>query len=231
MTGVAYTNTDWTHLLRLAVVTRANLFPRRAAALKVPEGLCQLERLNHNALLLFVVSELGVSGQGEVLPQWVSVETVVGHDAPQIGVANEEDTEHVVDLTLIPVGSVVETCDGGYGRCLVGVGLHANARVVADGEQVVYNLETLVAGRVVDGSDVADLGVLGSGVVFEEGEDGEDAVGGDVDLGGRVSISMAMELPVSSKQASGCTYGQLILPDGEPARCVSSCSLGAAGWL
>lgn len=194
MTRTTHVSTLQTYLLRLAVVTRANLFPRRTATLKVPEGLCQLKRLDHNALLLFVVSELGVSGQGEVLPQWVSIETVVGHDAPQVGVANEEDTEHVVDLTLVPVGSVVETCDGRYGRCLVGVGLHANARVVADGEQVVDNLEALVASGVVDGSDVADLGVLGGSVVFEEGEDGEDAIGGDVDLGGRVSISMAMEV-------------------------------------
>ena len=55
---------------------------------------------------------------------------------------------------------------------------------MADGEQVVDDLETLVAGRVVDGSDVADLGELGGGVVFEEGEDGDDAVGRDVDLCG-----------------------------------------------
>ena len=165
-------------------MTRSNLFPRRATALKVPEGLRELERLNDNALLLFIVSELGVSSQGEVLPQWVAVEAVVGHDTSEIGVADEEDTEHVVDLTLVPVGAVVEACDGGYGRCLVGVGLHANARVVADGEQVVDNLETLVAGRVVDGSDVADLSEFGGGVVFEEREDGKDTVGRDVDLGG-----------------------------------------------
>jgi hypothetical protein len=165
-------------------VTRSDLFPCRTATLKVSEGLCKLERLDNNALLLFVVSDFGVSGQGEVLPQWVSVETVVGHDAPQIGVADEEDAEHVVDLTLVPVGTVVETCDGRYWRCLIGVGLHADARVVADGEQVVDDLEALVAGRVVDGSDIADLGELGCGVVFEEGENREDAIGGDVDLRG-----------------------------------------------
>ena len=55
---------------------------------------------------------------------------------------------------------------------------------MADGEQVVDNLETLVAGRVVDGGDVADLSELGGGVVFEEREDGNDAVRRDVDLGG-----------------------------------------------
>ena len=93
-------------------MTRSNLFPRRTAALKVPEGLCELKGLDDNALLLFVISELGVSSQGEVLPQWVAVEAVVGHDTSEIGVADEEDAEHVVDLTLVPVGAVVEACDG-----------------------------------------------------------------------------------------------------------------------
>ena len=175
-------NTSKTYLLRLAVVTWSDLHPCRTTTLKVPEGLCELERLNDNALLLLVVSELGVSSQGEVLPQWVAVEAVVGHDASEIGVADEEDTEHVVDLTLVPVGTVVEACDGGYGRSLVGVGLDADARVVADGEHVVDDLEALVAGRVVDGGDVADLCEFGGSVVFEEGEDGDDAVGRDVDL-------------------------------------------------
>lgn len=55
---------------------------------------------------------------------------------------------------------------------------------MADGEQVVDNLETLVAGGVVDSGDVADLGELSGGVVFEEREDGKDTVGRDVDLGG-----------------------------------------------
>ena len=67
---------------------------------------------------------------------------------------------------------------------------------MADGEQVVDNLETLVAGRVVDSGDVADLGELGGGVVLEEVEDGEDGVGGDVD-------------------------DKLIFPDREPAWSVS----------
>jgi hypothetical protein len=172
------------YLLRLAIVTRSDLLPRRTTALKVPESLRQLKRLDNNALLLLIESKLGVASQGEVLPQWVSVEAVVGHDAPQIGVADEEDAEHVVNLTLVPVGTVVEACDGGNGRGLVGVGLDADARVVTDGEHVVDDLEALVAGGVVDSGDVADLCEFGGSVVFEEGEDGDDAVGRDVDLEG-----------------------------------------------
>jgi hypothetical protein len=62
---------------------------------------------------------------------------------------------------------------------------------VADGEHVVDDLEALVAGRVVDSGDVADLCELGGGVVFEEGEDGDDAVRRDVDLEGLSALVSA----------------------------------------
>lgn len=78
----------------------------------------------------------------------------------------EEDAEKIVDLTLVPVGSIEEGSDTGNGGRLVGVGLDADARVVADTEKVVDDLESLVSGRVVDGSDVANLGVLGRSVVY-----------------------------------------------------------------
>ena len=121
----------------------------------------------------------------------MAVETVVGHDAPQVRVADEEDTEQIVDLTLVPVGAIVEIAEGGHRSGLVGIGLDPQARVVADGEHVVDNLEALVLGGVVDGGDVGDLGVFGGRVVLEEGEDGNDAGRGNVD-------------------------GELVLPDGEP---------------
>ena len=171
----------WTYALGLSVVTRTNLLPSRATTFKVTEGLSQLERLNNNTLLLLVVTDLGVNSKGEVLAERVAVETVVSHDAAEIGVSNEEDTEQVVNLTLVPVGTVVEAAKRRDGSSLVGVGLDANTGVVADGKHVVDNLETLVAGRVIDSGDVADLGEFGGGVVLEEVEDGEDGGGGDVD--------------------------------------------------
>ena len=177
-------------------MSRANLLPSRATTLEVSEGLGQLKGLNNNALLLLVVTNLGVSSKREVLAERVTVETVVGHDATKIGVPNEEDTEQVVDLTLVPVCAVVQTAQRRDGSGLIGVGLDADTGVVADGKHVVNDLETLVAGRVVDSGDVADLGELGGGVVLEEVEDGEDGVGGDVD-------------------------DKLIFPDREPAWSVS----------
>ncbi len=61
-------------------------------------------------------------------------------------------------------------------------------------EEVVHHFEAVVAGRVVDGGDVADLGELGGGVQFQVGHNGDDAGGRDVD-------------------------GELVLPDGESEVC------------
>jgi hypothetical protein len=80
-------------------------------------------------------------------------------------VADEEDAEQVVDLALVPVGAIIERGDAGDGGDLVGVGLDADAGVVADAEEVVDDLEALVAGGIVGGRDGAALGELGSGVI------------------------------------------------------------------
>ena len=180
------------YIFRSFVVSRANGFPSSGAATEVPEGLGHLERLDDDPLLLLVVANLGVARHGEILAQRVAVEAVIGHDAPEIGVTDEEDTEEVVDLALVPVGAVVQVADTGHGGGLVGICLDPQTRVVADAQHVVDDLEALVLGGVVDGGDVGHLGVLGGGVVLEEGEDGDDAGGRDAD-------------------------GQLVLPDGEPA--------------
>ena len=52
---------------------------------------------------------------------------------------------------------------------------------MADRKHVVDNLEALVAGRIIDSGDVADLGEFGGGVILEEVENGEDSGGGNVD--------------------------------------------------
>lgn len=161
------------------------------STLEVSESLSQLERLDDNSLLLLVVSNLSVSSQREILSQRVAVKAIVGHDSPQIGVTAEEDTKQIPNFSLVPVGAIVEGCDRGNGGDLVSVRLNADARVVADGEQVVNDFESLAAGGVVDGGDIADLGEFGGGVGLKEGEDGDDTLRRNVDC-------------------------ELVLPNGEP---------------
>jgi hypothetical protein len=81
-------------------------------------------------------------------------------------VADEEDTEQVVDLTLVPVGTSEETGDAGNGGSLVGVGLDADASIVANAQKVVDDLEALVPRGEVGGRDGADLGELCGSVVW-----------------------------------------------------------------
>lgn len=185
-------------------MTRTNLLPSRATTLEVSESLGQLKRLNNNALLLLVVTDLSVTSKREVLAERVAVETVISHNATKIGVSNEEDTKQIVNLTLVPVGTIVETTERRDRGGLVGVGLDTDTGVVADGKHVVDDLETLVTSRVVDSSDVADRGELCGSVVLEEVEDGEDSAGGNVD-------------------------DKLILPDREPDRYVSMLLHNAEG--
>lgn len=151
--------------LGLAVLALADLLPRARAALEVAERLSQLEWLGDDALLLLVVPDLSVAGQGEVLAQRVALEAVIGHDAAEVRVAGEEDTEKIVDFALVPIGTPVESCDAGDRGRLISVGLDANAGVVADAKEVVDDLEALVPRRVVDSRDGRDLSKLGGGVV------------------------------------------------------------------
>lgn len=58
----------------------------------------------------------------------------------QVRVSGEEDTVHVPDLTLVPVGTVEEGHGRRNGGGLVGVGLDADALLVGDGQEVVDDL-------------------------------------------------------------------------------------------
>lgn len=170
-----------TYRLRLLIPTRTNRLPGRSTTFEVPESLGKLEGLNDNSLLLLVVPKLSVSGQGEVLAQRVAIETIIRHDAAQIRVSGEEDTEHVVNLTLVPQGSFVQTSETGHRAGLIGVGLYADTRVVSDAKKVVNDLEALVSGWIIDRGDIRDRRKFGRGVVFEEAHRWDDAGGRNVD--------------------------------------------------
>lgn len=81
--------------------------------------------------------------------------------------SNEEDPKHVVDLTLIPVGTVVEASNRRYRLGLVGIGLNAYPRVVANAQKVIDDLESLITGREIDSRDIRNRGEFGRSVVPE----------------------------------------------------------------
>lgn len=181
-----------THRLRLAIMALPDLFPRCCTTFEVPECLCELQRLDHYSLLLLIISDLCVSSKREVLPQWVSIKPIIRHDPSQIWMVHKEHAEQVVYFSLIPVRAIVQAAYR-WNRCgFICVGLDPNSGVVADGQEVVYDLEALVSGRVIDCGDIGDACEFSGCVVFEEGERGNDAGGRDVN-------------------------GEFVFPDGEPA--------------
>ena len=120
----------------------------------------------------------------------MSIETIVGHDTAQIRVTGEENTEHIIHLTLVPQGTLEKASDTGDGGGLITVGLDTDTGVETDTEQVVDNLKALITGGEVDTSNVGDLGELSSSVVLQEAHNGKDTGGSSVN-------------------------GKLILPDSE----------------
>lgn len=139
--------------------------PCRCSTLEISEGLCQLQRLHHNSLLFLIVSDFGVSCQREILSQRMPIKAVVGHNSSKIWVANKENPEHIIDFPLVPVRPVIQICNTWDRRCLVCVGLDADSGVVADAQEIVNDLKSLVSSREVNSGDIRNLGELGCSIV------------------------------------------------------------------
>lgn len=106
----------------------------------------------------------------------MAFETVIGQDTSQVRVTDEEDTVHVPDLTLVPVGRSEDGGGGRNGVDLIGVGFDTDTCVVLNREKVVDDLETLRAGRVVGTADVHACAELSLSVVAKEGQCRDDGV-------------------------------------------------------
>lgn len=80
--------------------------------------------------------------------------------------ANKEDTEQVVNLTFVPVGTIVEARNARNWRGFVRICLHSNSGIVAYAQKIVDDLESLIPCWKIDGSDIGDLRELSSGIVW-----------------------------------------------------------------
>lgn len=88
-------------------------------------------------------TDLHIAGQREVAPLRMALETVVGQNASQIRVVGEENAVHVPDLTLVPVGRLEDVVHRVDGRQFVRVRFDADARVVAQRQNVVDDLQQI----------------------------------------------------------------------------------------
>src|SRR5262245_45687453 len=101
----------------------------RAQEVETSEFLRQLHGLVYDALLLFVVPDLDKAGQRKIFPQRMAAEAVIGQEAPQIGVAFEENAVKVVGLPLEPVGGGKDAGNAFHRRRSIGGKLEAQAQI------------------------------------------------------------------------------------------------------
>src|SRR5271170_5047942 len=77
------------HLLRLLIPRQRRALPR-TEKIELPKLLRQPHRIVADALFFIVVANLDEAGHREILAQGMPVETVVGQDPAQVGVAVEQ---------------------------------------------------------------------------------------------------------------------------------------------
>src|SRR5581483_2892778 len=76
-------------------------------------------RLVHDAALGFVVAHLDLADQRKVLAERMPDKAVIGEDAPQVGMALENNAEEIERFALEPIGGVPDIVDRRDDRHLV----------------------------------------------------------------------------------------------------------------
>src|SRR5262249_3949940 len=90
----------------------ARTLPRRQE-IEVAEFLRQPDRLVDDALLLVVVAHLDETGEGKILAQRMTLESVVREQPTHVRVPGKEHPVEIVSLALEPVGTGKDADDRG----------------------------------------------------------------------------------------------------------------------
>jgi len=114
-----------TYVSWFSVFSGANLLPSGTSSSEVSVCLRHLQRLGHDTFLFLIISDFGVASHWEIFPQRMTIEAVVSHNASEVRMAGEENTEEIPHFSFIPIGTVIQACDAWDWSCLVCVGLHA----------------------------------------------------------------------------------------------------------
>merc|ERR1719154_699172 len=157
------------------------LLPRRGE-IELAELLVQFHGFHHHHVLLVVVPHLGVASEGELLPQRVPLKPIVCENPPQIRVVGKEHPKHVPHLAFVPVGAQVHLSGRVDGRELVRVGLDTDARVEANGQQIVHDLKPVLPRRNINSRQVTNTCELRVDVKIKERQHRHHTRGADHQL-------------------------------------------------
>src|SRR6185437_573275 len=107
-----------------------------------------------DALLLFVVAQLDIAGEREILAQRMALEAVIGEDAAEIGMIGEIDAVKVPGLALVPARRAEKPRDRRHRTRLVRGGLDPDALVELHAQEVVDDVEALGPLGIIDAADI-----------------------------------------------------------------------------
>jgi len=140
-----------------------------------------LQWLVDHSFPFLVVSDLGITRQGEIFSKGVPLEAVVSKNATEVWVTLEENSEQVPSFTLIPVSPSENRDNTRNGVRLSGIGLNTNSSCLGEAEEVIHDLKPLVALRVVSTTDINATLELALRVVPQEDENGNNCARGNME--------------------------------------------------
>src|SRR4051812_35149601 len=107
----------------------------------------------------------------------MAFETVIGKNAAHIGVAGEQNAVEIVSFALKPVGAAVNLDQRSNRLALAKLSLHSHALINARRQEMVDDVEALLAPGPIDRGDVDNAAEQAAGIVTQESCDLDDVRG------------------------------------------------------
>src|SRR3974377_11808 len=148
-------------------------FPRREE-IEGAEFLRQTNLVVNDALLLVVVTQLDKTSEWEILAERMPLESIVCENAPEIRVTGEQHAVEVVGLAFVPVSAVIDFDQRRHLRRFVGRYFYADALVKARRQEMVDDVEALLATGPVHRGDVDERNELAGRIGLQESRDLND---------------------------------------------------------
>src|SRR5256886_13369731 len=151
-------------------------FPWREE-IEVAKFLVETDGFVKHPLLLIVVAHLDEAGKREILAQRVALKTVVGQQPPHVRMTDEDHPIKIVGLALEPVGPWKHLDDRWDLSRLIGFRAEADAGVQRRRQQVIDDVEALLALGIVHRGHIDEADEAATGIVAQETHDIDDLVG------------------------------------------------------
>src|ERR1700728_4831256 len=152
--------------LGLLIPGQRRAFPR-AQEIEPAEFLIESHGLVTHPLFSVVVADLDKTGHRKVLAQRVAFEAVIGQNAPQVRMAIKQHAEQVINLALVPVRPRIDSRRTRDRRVFVGRDLDPDPPVQPRRQQMIDDIEPLLALRIIGPRNIDDRNEFSGKVLAE----------------------------------------------------------------